>query len=428
MHTRQQLVSTRVLSSGFTSTGALVSVRHPVCHSSTLGVSLEEKRHSRRRYSASNTRGRSTHVKQLIDRLKRQEKLEARQTFDALMPRDKLDILRVLYAKRTKRRQDRHKSKLPRYRSALFDRRYFFREEDLEESSTLGRGPGGQATNRRMQTAIVKHIPSEIVVKFSRFPSLWLNRRAARELMNLRLEDHLLGNESQLGRQRVLKERRCRHREMMLRRMTKKGNALAARDARQTHYYGFLKGQKELPPAAMIQVQRCLGVSSALKVKDLFDKECLMWWPMLQEAFGQSDGSVPLLLQYVFPTAAADDPYALKQLEQCRADHDVQVNVRTALRCFCELFGLRIEEVARKSDGAPRLVIVKDGMNWLEMRRRMVADDGDLTAIARVTWQQVSGSLSCLGLKAEASAVKLFFRREARDGGKWAKEALNAMK
>ena len=81
-----------------------------------------------------------------------------------------------------------------------FETFFFFREEDLEENSILGRGPGGQATNRRRQTCQLRHRPTGIDVRFSRFRSLYANRKAARCLLNLQLERRLFGRFSRLGR------------------------------------------------------------------------------------------------------------------------------------------------------------------------------------------------------------------------------------
>lgn len=41
------------------------------------------------------------------------------------------------------------------------------KEEDLEEQFVRGSGPGGQATNKTSNCAVLKHVPTGIVVKVS---------------------------------------------------------------------------------------------------------------------------------------------------------------------------------------------------------------------------------------------------------------------
>ena len=97
--------------------------------------------------------------------------------------------------------------------SSEFNMRCYFDEADLAEYSVRGRGPGGQATNRRRQTCLLKHIPSGIVVRQSKFPSLHLNRKLARHQLNQRIEYFFLGDLSALGRKRALMHRKSQHRQ-----------------------------------------------------------------------------------------------------------------------------------------------------------------------------------------------------------------------
>ncbi|TPP43177.1 RF-1 domain family protein [Leishmania donovani] len=351
-----------------------------------------EKRPSRRRYAAFNTRGRASQAKELVDMMKKKSAQDAKAFYEALQPRDRLDILRLLYERRKKRQSDQASSKLTKYYSVPFEKKYFFREEDVEEKSTLGRGPGGQATNRRMQTAIVKHVPSGLIVKFSRFPSLWLNRRAARELLNLRLEEHLLGPASRI-----------------------KGARLQARDSRRCHWLAFLTGESPLPSAAVSQMAlkedaAAVPVTTAV----LFGSECHTWWPKLRAATESAaaaahdstgDDCVPLLLQYLFPVVYADSGRAEREeMEACKSNKAVHTNVRRALTCFCELFGLRLRHIpASVPPEASRVVLEKDGLNWVDVRE--------------------------LGMTPEARAIIVFFKKEASTaegsaGGAWAAEAL----
>lgn len=207
---------------------------------------IQKRRKSRRRFSADNTRGRSEEIKDIMKALKSFGNKEDRAAFfSRLHPREKVDLLRMIHRKSKERK--RHFWGLPKYYSRCFGRSFFFREEDLQETSTLGRGPGGQATNRRKQTVLLVHMPTQLSVKVSRFPSLRLNKRAAREILNLRLEEHLIGSKSLLGRAKLVAARRAKQgarerEERMWRKAVK-----AWKESHSTNYYGFLKGDEPLP-------------------------------------------------------------------------------------------------------------------------------------------------------------------------------------
>ncbi|CCW61499.1 unnamed protein product [Phytomonas sp. EM1] len=333
-----------------------------------------------------------------------------------------------------------------------FGRYYFFKEDDLRENTTLGSGPGGQATNRRKQTVILKHNPSGIIIRFSRFPSLWCNRRAARELLNLRLEEKLLGEESRLGQLKAMKERRSRRRQRQIDRLLAKSNAAKLQRSTQNDYLSFLKGLKPLPPEAVAQIEPTCRTFSGQNffISTLFGAECNNWWPILQGAFSRANMSfsqdgitvgssttnfvfLPLLFEYLFPlpTVSSNEESCHSdnlQLERCRHDMVALVNVQRAFRCFCELFGLRLKELA-SVDSLPGVALVTDGANWLELKARMADPlDGRPTAFARVAWPRVYFSLRALKLIPEATSVKTFFRREVRKhGSNWAKEILKTI-
>jgi hypothetical protein len=95
-------------------------------------------------------------------------------------------------------KMQRRRMKLRVY-NAEFQCYFYFREEDVEENSILGRGPGGQATNRRRQTCQIAHKPTGIRVRFSRFRSLYSNRKMARTLLSWQIEKKLFGVFSRLG-------------------------------------------------------------------------------------------------------------------------------------------------------------------------------------------------------------------------------------
>ncbi|KPI83205.1 hypothetical protein ABL78_7773 [Leptomonas seymouri] len=414
------------------------SMRLSLTHSAVV------KRPSRRRYAAANTRGRVGQAKDLLMLMKGKPKEEAKAFYDSLFPRDKLDVLRLLHEKRRKRKNDHSSNALPKFYSAIFEKNYFFREEDVIEESTLGRGPGGQATNRRMQTAIVRHLPSNIIVKFSRFPSLWLNRRAARELLNLRLEERLLGPASRLGKARAAGKRRQRRRQRTVEYLTKKGSRLQAREAHDCHWVAFLEGAMPLPESA-IQQMGLIAKGGPVTLALLFGAECNSWWPKLKAAVDASAAAataegntksfakVPLMLRYLFPATyayASDSEH--QQWGKCKASTTARMNVARAFVCFCELFGLRLQEAECPSPASSqRCSLQKDGLNWVEYRSRM-HHGGHLTPAAQVCWPHVYASLHELGMQAEARAIVIFFKREAKLAGRdesaaWAQEALKRL-
>ncbi|KPA83501.1 hypothetical protein ABB37_03111 [Leptomonas pyrrhocoris] len=418
------------------------SMRLSQSHSSVV------KRPSRRRYAAANTRGRVGQAKDLLTLMKAKPADEAKAFYDGLLPRDKLDVVRLLHEKRRKRKNDHSASALPKFYSVVFEKNYFFREEDVIEESTLGRGPGGQATNRRMQTAIVRHVPSHIIVKFSRFPSLWLNRRAARELLNLRLEEHLLGPASRLGKARVARERRQRRRQRTVEYLTQKGSRLQAKEAHDCRWAAFLEGTVPLPASATQQMGLA-ATGDPVTVALLFGAECRSWWPKVaaavhaavaaaaatRESSKRNFVKVPLLLRHLFPaTYAGASKAEHEQFEKCKASETARANVARAFVCFCELFGLRLRWDPERLSNAShqRCSLQRDGLNWVEYRPR-ICRDGHLTLVARTCWPHVYVSLRELNMQAEARAIVVFLKREAKSSGHgesaaWAQEALACLK
>ncbi|ORC90699.1 putative peptide chain release factor 1 [Trypanosoma theileri] len=409
-----------------------------------------EKRQSRKRYSAANTKGRSKHIQEIILSLKSSPKDKAISLFEKMHPRDKLDILRTL-----SQRRERRAGGLPSYKSHLFERRYFFKEDDLCEQSTLGRGPGGQATNRRMQTAIIKHIPSGIIVKFSKFPSYWLNRRAAREILNLRLEEYLLGSKSRLGRIKRQKEKQRLYRFQSRRKMVEKGSIMVAKLSQQHEYYAVLTGTKPFPPPVLLQ----LGVSNTDKtlfISSLFEEDCGKWWPMLSTAFTKvntgdsikensndydeseiNNLKVPELFRYVFPVIYFSSKQ-LTSVEKCEwselkksANDEVAMrNVIRGLHCFVEMFGLHLSvKSSTNRSGSCNLVLAQDGLNWYELRGRMVSSSERMTPLALICFAHLALSLTQLRRKNEVNAIMMFFRRESKLGVKaqWATHGLKTI-
>lgn len=276
-------------------------------------------RKNARRFSADNTRGRSEEVRDIIKMLKTfDNKLERDSFFSQLHPREKVDVLKMLHRKSKSRKK--HASGLPKYFSQSFARSFFFREEDLQETTTLGRGPGGQATNRRKQTVVLVHTPTQIVVKVSRFPSLRLNKRAAREILNLRLEEQLAGDKSFLGRAKLAAARRAARNALEREERVWRKAVRAWRSSHSTNYFGFLTGDDSLPPyvLSMAEVAHtsqggknlsnlsntmdrrtktslCSRHSRSLKIADILNMENRDLWSMVFRSCGNANAGIQLL-------------------------------------------------------------------------------------------------------------------------------------
>lgn len=74
-------------------------------------------------------------------------------------------------------------------------------EKDLNENFVRGDGPGGQATNTTNNCVVLKHKPTNIVVKFHGSRSLPTNREEARKILLAKL-DELYNNEDSVANQR----------------------------------------------------------------------------------------------------------------------------------------------------------------------------------------------------------------------------------
>ncbi|KAK4138740.1 hypothetical protein BT67DRAFT_438052 [Trichocladium antarcticum] len=69
-------------------------------------------------------------------------------------------------------------------------------ESDLEESFLKGSGPGGQKINKTSSAVQIKHIPTGIVIKSQATRSRSENRKIARSLLALRLDELANGDQS----------------------------------------------------------------------------------------------------------------------------------------------------------------------------------------------------------------------------------------
>ncbi|KAI8824987.1 RF-1 domain-containing protein [Fimicolochytrium jonesii] len=87
-------------------------------------------------------------------------------------------------------------------------------EQDLEEEFVKGSGPGGQKINKCRHRVQLKHIPTGLRVESQRFRDLTGNRKEARKLMTLKLDEHFNGELSKrqvkIAKERVKKKKMAR--------------------------------------------------------------------------------------------------------------------------------------------------------------------------------------------------------------------------
>ncbi|OAJ44321.1 hypothetical protein BDEG_27565 [Batrachochytrium dendrobatidis JEL423] len=72
-------------------------------------------------------------------------------------------------------------------------------ETDLVEKFTKGSGPGGQKINKRKHSVQLWHTPTGLFVETQRFRELASNRREARKLLLLKLDQQINGDVSKLA-------------------------------------------------------------------------------------------------------------------------------------------------------------------------------------------------------------------------------------
>jgi len=88
------------------------------------------------------------------------------------------------------------------------------REEDLVESFSTSRGPGGQNVNTSLTAVRLKHLPTGIVVKAQRERTQGPNRYLARKLLLEKFQEMALGEKSPKRKkiEKTIKQKKRRRR------------------------------------------------------------------------------------------------------------------------------------------------------------------------------------------------------------------------
>ena len=84
------------------------------------------------------------------------------------------------------------------------ERPVVLKPEDLEEKVTLGSGPGGQAVNKTANAVFLKHLPTGLWVKCHQTRSLENNRKIARKLLLVKLDNFVNGENSLENQQKAI--------------------------------------------------------------------------------------------------------------------------------------------------------------------------------------------------------------------------------
>ncbi|HDP24340.1 MAG TPA: peptide chain release factor-like protein [Deltaproteobacteria bacterium] len=81
-------------------------------------------------------------------------------------------------------------------------RRLGIHDRDIQERFVLAGGRGGQKVNKTASCVHLTHVPTGIEVKCSKTRSQAMNRFFARRVLALKIEEKLLGKDSEEARQR----------------------------------------------------------------------------------------------------------------------------------------------------------------------------------------------------------------------------------
>ena len=77
---------------------------------------------------------------------------------------------------------------------------------DLQEKVTLGSGPGGQAVNKTANAVFLKHLPTGLWVKCHQTRSVEMNRKIAKQLLVMKLDNLVNGENSVENQKKVIEK------------------------------------------------------------------------------------------------------------------------------------------------------------------------------------------------------------------------------
>lgn len=86
-------------------------------------------------------------------------------------------------------------------------------ESELEETFTRGSGPGGQAVNKTSNCVLLRHLPTNIIVKCHTHRLASRNRIEARKILLDKLDQHLNGEMSIAAQLKALEAKKSNERK-----------------------------------------------------------------------------------------------------------------------------------------------------------------------------------------------------------------------
>lgn len=84
-------------------------------------------------------------------------------------------------------------------------------ENDLEEKFVRGSGPGGQAVNKTSNAVVLRHIPTNIIVKSHMHRSAVANRKEARKILIAKLDERENGPNSVENQLKAIQNKKAKN-------------------------------------------------------------------------------------------------------------------------------------------------------------------------------------------------------------------------
>ncbi|KAJ3176448.1 hypothetical protein HDU87_005317 [Geranomyces variabilis] len=125
-------------------------------------------------------------------------------------------------------------------------------ELDIEEAFVKGSGPGGQKINKCRHRVQLRHIPTNIRVESQRFRDLASNRKEARKLLTLKLDELHNGDLSKRAVRIALEQKRKK-------RAAQKSRKKLSKSADEADEADKADGDDHLPPAATSGLAAVVG-------------------------------------------------------------------------------------------------------------------------------------------------------------------------